>query len=55
MVAKIEDESKKQLDNEWVTLLCRARELGLTPEEIRHFFHTSKMNKSDGIGAGKNE
>ncbi|WP_367757269.1 anti-repressor SinI family protein [Ammoniphilus sp. 3BR4] len=39
MVDRKDMNQEKELDSEWVDLIMEARELGMTPEEIRLFLN----------------
>lgn len=41
------------LDKEWLQLIIQAKSLGLTVEEIRHFFHTKFDNPNGPAGHQK--
>jgi DNA-binding transcriptional MerR regulator len=39
-------EAEKPTDNEWFKLILKARELGLSPEEIRYFLENPQSISS---------
>ncbi|WP_081734191.1 anti-repressor SinI family protein [Halalkalibacter akibai] len=46
MIVSSKEENMKAMDLEWVELLLEAKQLGLTPEEVKEFIlHTKKANQ----------
>lgn len=48
MKGQYTEEFRKELDTEWLDLILKARTLGITKEEIRHFLSEGTQDSKTG-------
>ena len=48
MKGQYTEEFRKELDTEWLDLILKARTLGITKEEIRHFLSEGMHDSNTG-------